>query len=358
MAPLPQTNLAVGSEFTPGRNHRPMVGVFADMPPTHAAGRAPLPRLATTFALSAALAALLTACAALPGASAPPTAAPPTEVPASPEPTPPPPPTPTPSPSFGGDQIEHPTGATDVVLRMETGGGFVPIDFLLTQAPQFTLYGDGTVVFEAAADPNRFGPGGPLTPFQTGRMTEEGMQALLSYALSTGRLAGARDSYIDMMIADAPTTTFTLNAGGLDKVVSVYALGMAQPGDPDAVDKSGFAQLADVLNNFERQAQSGTLDEIKPYDANLYKATMLDQAPGGPGQAVDWPWEDLTLADFPTGDEPGRVKVLTRDQVALLTDVPNGGQTGIPVNTPDGESVVSFGLRPLLPDEEAAYLNS
>src|SRR4029453_18860349 len=34
---------------------------------------------------------------------------------------------PPPSPTQSG--VDHPTGATDVVLRMEVGGGFVPIDF-------------------------------------------------------------------------------------------------------------------------------------------------------------------------------------------------------------------------------------
>src|SRR5262245_25122847 len=38
--------------------------------------------------------------------------------------------------------IQHKTGASDVVLRLESGGGFVPIDFLATNAPIFTLYGD------------------------------------------------------------------------------------------------------------------------------------------------------------------------------------------------------------------------
>ena len=59
-------------------------------------------------------------------------------------------PTPTvaPSPTFGADQIEHPTGATDLVLRAEQGGGFVPFGFMVTQAPVFTLYGDGTVIFQ------------------------------------------------------------------------------------------------------------------------------------------------------------------------------------------------------------------
>ena len=48
--------------------------------------------------------------------------------------------------------IDHPTGATDVVLRLEEGGGFVPIEFVATQAPIFTLYGDGRVIFQQATD--------------------------------------------------------------------------------------------------------------------------------------------------------------------------------------------------------------
>ena len=54
-----------------------------------------------------------------------------------------------PSPTFNPEQIEHPTGANDIVLRMEQGGGFVPFELRsITQSPQFTLYGDGTVIFQ------------------------------------------------------------------------------------------------------------------------------------------------------------------------------------------------------------------
>ena len=42
--------------------------------------------------------------------------------------------------------IGHPTGATDVVVRVSTGGGFVPVQVNLRALPSFTLYGDGTVV--------------------------------------------------------------------------------------------------------------------------------------------------------------------------------------------------------------------
>ena len=43
---------------------------------------------------------------------------------------------------------------------------------------------------------------------------------------------------------------------------------------------------------------------------------------------------------------------MDRDHTAKLTAVPNGGQQSIWVKAPDG-SIVSFALRPLLPDEIA-----
>ena len=42
--------------------------------------------------------------------------------------------------------IGHPTSATGVVVRVSTGGGFVPVQVNLRALPSFTLYGDGTVV--------------------------------------------------------------------------------------------------------------------------------------------------------------------------------------------------------------------
>ena len=59
-----------------------------------------------------------------------------------------------PSPSdFGG--VDHATGATDVLLRFDQGGGFVMPAFLATSAPIFTLYGDGTIIFR---NPSLEGP--------------------------------------------------------------------------------------------------------------------------------------------------------------------------------------------------------
>jgi len=104
----------------------------------------PMPDLSNRRPVTGRIAALplvLTLVAACSGASATPT-------PSSPGATPGVSPTPavTAGPTVGA--IDHKTGATDVILRLDEGGGFVPIDFLASQAPSFTLYGDGVIVFQ------------------------------------------------------------------------------------------------------------------------------------------------------------------------------------------------------------------
>ena len=74
----------------------------------------------------------------------------------------------------------------------------------------------------------------------------------------------------------------------------------------------------------------------------------------GQGEAMDWPWTDVTLDDFVgEGDSSWRRDAhLTREQVAQVTDVPSGGQMGLFVEDEDG-MLWSLALRPLLPDEIA-----
>ncbi|HEX9641643.1 MAG TPA: hypothetical protein VGB13_10055 [Candidatus Krumholzibacteria bacterium] len=298
-----------------------------------------------TVLLTLALVGLITACNLGPGNSPSPSVPPgPTLSPSQ-----------TPSPTFGENDISHPTGVTDIVLRMEQGGGFVPMGFLFTQAPSFTLYGDGTVIFKQIDNRQRdaFGELAEL-PWLVGHMTEADIQSLLQYALTTGRLANARDNYENPMIADAGSTIFNLNAGGVEKVVSIYALMDLGEAGPDQADRKGFSQLANVLNDF--QNQSGLeLGELTPYEAPLYKV-LLNEGFGEPvAQPIEWPWDDLTLASWPDAEEPdGRIAFLDAAHVAKLTDVPNGGHFGVWVSAPDGTHV-NFSIRPLLPDEVEAH---
>ena len=168
------------------------------------------------------------------------------------------------SPSIPPGGIDHPTGATDVVLRFDEGGGFVPIEFNAAHLPYFTLYGDGTVVFQqtsAELEPTADGlyPGYPL---RTGKLTEAQVQDLLRFAIGDGGLGVARAEYQNPLVADAPTAVFELNADGGSKKVSVVALGMGGEPGPDAAIKASLAKLGDQLKDFD---QGGTLSS-DPFD--------------------------------------------------------------------------------------------
>jgi hypothetical protein len=245
--------------------------------------------------------------------------------------------------------IDHPTGATDIVLSMETGGGFVRFGSLLIQAPTFVLYGDGTAVFRPGEDPTQTG----MPPFIKATLSAAQIDALLAFAIDVGHLGTARAEYVEMSVADAPTTLFTLDAAGLRKTVSVYALGITSGTGPDAADYRAFEDLALLLSTFEEQVARGQVLSAEVYEPTLYRVALIETAPGQ-RDAIDWPWTDLTPADFaPLPDNPSAIVAgLSPDQVASVTPTPSGGLIGVAVRSPDGATVYDLALRPLLPGED------
>ena len=242
--------------------------------------------------------------------------------------------------------IEHPTGARDIVLRVESSGGFVPVEFLATSAPSFTLYGDGTVVFrdDQAPPPDAVGSVVRSIPFQSIKLDEEGIQALLGFALGPGGIGIAIGPYM-CNCADLPSTIFTVNADGRTKQVSVtsFSPDMHQPQDQLIVASLG--RLAERLRTFGKEVAGEVVYEPSAYRGVLQK---VDQANGA---IVDWPWTDVAPADFRSdANELLLVHPLTPAQVAAL-EIPGtqGGMLGLNLHK-DG-TLYSLALRPLLPDE-------
>lgn len=267
-----------------------------------------------------------------------------------------PPPTgsggPSPSPTTGGPLIDHPTGAGDVILRFEEGGGFVPVEWLATNAPIFTLYGDGTVVFRNPADAPPEAGDGLLRgiPFRVARLQEAAVQELLDFAITQGGLGIAKDRYENHMVADASTSTFTVQAAGQTKTVAVYALGMEDGNGADTAIRRAFNALADRLRDFDADGDVVSAD----YQPPAYRGTLIEA--GGGGAVRDWPWTTVAPADFKQPADPNVLgfprRTMTLDEVAELglADI-SGGVQGLVFDGPDGKAY-SFALRPLLPDEE------
>jgi hypothetical protein len=122
--------------------------------------------------------------------------------------------------------IVHPTGATSVVLRVSSGGGFVPVQVNLRAMPSFTLYGDGTVIVPGPVI--QIYPGPAISPLVRSKLSEVQVQALLKRAGAAGLLAPRAIDYGDMGavgISDMPTTTLIANVAGRHVRRQAYALG-------------------------------------------------------------------------------------------------------------------------------------
>ena len=300
------------------------------------------PRRTASILLLPALAIIVAACSAAGGAAS---------VPPSGDPSAAPSVTPTGTPA--ADAIEHKTGATDVLLRYEEGGGFIMPAFTAAAVPHFTLYGDGTVIFRnpMLEGPPAEGSVFKMHPLRTVKLSEDQIQELLLLALQDGGLAAARPNYPNDMVADASTAIFTIEAGGLQKTVSVYALGLEMEGMVDGPARAAFKRLADRLTDFD---QGGTIP-TDVYTPEAYRGTLFE-APGIEAPDVRaWPWPDLTPADFkPDADPNGNQfphRVMTPAEIDLLevTDY-EGGFQNLVLTGPDGK-LYTFTLRPLLPGE-------
>jgi len=165
------------------------------------------------------------------------------------------------SPPPGGN-VPHPTGS-EVVVRIEWTGGFVPYEYLFTSLPRFTLLGDGRVLVEGPQI--ELYPGPALPNIQVRRVTEEGVQSIL-FRIAETELFDQDRSYTGaaQFVADANTTVFTVTADDRTVVVDVYALGIATP---DSVP-AGFPaeELAAHQALLQLEADLMNLDAWLPAD--------------------------------------------------------------------------------------------
>lgn len=242
--------------------------------------------------------------------------------------------------------LDHPTGATDVVLRMSSGGG-LPLSAGPTYSapPTFTLYGDGRVIYLSGVT----AWGAPPADILVAHMTEDQISSLLDYALTTAGLASARSSYEESGVYDAGTTYFDVRAAGLDKSVAVYALGFEAADGPDLVARRGFEALSNLLGQFPGEVAAGNAVALGTYEPSAYEVTLDRRF--GPGNTANspWPWTDLQPVDFgaipPMGSASRQVTAAQGATVLAL-----GLWSNLIVTGPD-EILYQIKIKPLLPDE-------
>jgi hypothetical protein len=256
-----------------------------------------------------------------------------------------------------GGSIAHPTGANEVVLQVTVGGGFVPVEYNLTLVPQFSLYGDGTVI--VAGPVPAIYPGPALPNLQTTVISEEAMQAILSAAKEAGLFDPTVD-YGQPGITDVATTTIVINADGTTYRSDIYALGMESGAGGLTLEQQ---QARAAVNDFVGKLvvlEAFETEELvwKPYE---YAALAVYSQPVDPALTTDatdiqpneleWPLGDLSTLGEPVQPEGYRRVVVSGEDLATLQPLlPEA--TMITVWT-SGDQKYHLYFRPLLPEETA-----
>jgi hypothetical protein len=147
--------------------------------------------------------------------------------------------------------------------------------------------------------------------------------------------------------ADLPTATFTINAGGTTKIVSVMALGMDRGDSPDTLILQALAGLGERIRDFGREVE----DEVA-WVPDRWRGVLT---PDNFNPPRAWPWPGIAPADFVEHPEPEAprfpVRTMSPDEIAALglEDI-EGGFSSLSLSGPDGKLYL-FALRPLFPDE-------
>jgi hypothetical protein len=259
----------------------------------------------------------------------------------------------------GSGGIEHPMGPNDLVLKVEIGGGFIAPAAHFRELPSFALYGDGRLI--TPGPQIEIYPGPALPNLQVTRITEDGVQAILEAAKAAG-LLGPDRRYDFPTIADAPTTTFTVNAGGGRHVISVYALAEAQQGPPQQGMSQGDLEARQALAAFQGKLgdlgsflPEGSMNEEGAYAFDELRIFVMGESaspePGLEQKPVDWPLAQ-PLASFgqPVTNGPeARCGSVTGDDLSTLRPLVEKANELTPWRS-DG-STFALVFRPLLPDE-------
>lgn len=254
------------------------------------------------------------------------------------------------APGGGGSTgIAYPTGADQLVLRVSTGGGFVPIELNLSQIPEFNLYGDGTVV--TTGPQIEIYPPPALPNLLQRKLTPEGVQGVLAAARDADLFAD--NDYVATNIMDAPGTTVTVNADDATFSTYVYPAGIEDPEGEFAAERTKVAGFTQELGDLESWLPAGSVGPEEPYATSAMGVyAMPYRASGDPElkqQPVDWPLAQPIRSFRPTDTEDVMCSVIEGSDLEQLLAAAVSTNTETPWVSAGAQYRLIF--RPLLPGE-------
>ncbi len=254
--------------------------------------------------------------------------------------------------------------ASEPVIRIDVAGGLLPVEVAYSTIPKFVMYPDGRVITEGPV-PLIYPP--PLLPnLRQTVLTEAGVQQVVSAARGAGLLDG-NQRYENRLVADAPTTVFTVRTDGHVTRVMVYALAFGDdpswtPAEREAIERIRrfYEQAMDLLSWLPAE-DVALADEPYPIERLQVIAEPIDPAAPTPDPndpvanqpARDWPLP-VSLGDLQQKPLPGlpdiaRCAVFSGEEAQILVAAFKLANILTPWIS-EGKAY-SLYVRPLLPGE-------
>jgi hypothetical protein len=254
--------------------------------------------------------------------------------------------------------IVHPTGAADVVIRIATGGGFVPLEYNYTMIPELTIYGDGRVIMTGPTTLEY--PGKALPNLQTTVVSEEVLQAMLTAAKEAKLFQNGVD-YGAPGVTDVGTTTITINAENTTYTAQIYALGFEEGGNLTMEQQAARAAISALNGKLNDPSAFGQQEPVwESYEFTALRVfcravdtTVSTDPTDIQPNRLPWPLADLATSGKEVTNGQGLLEVIVSGE-DLATIKPLLAQATQITLWKSGAVDYNLYLRPLLPDEAAA----
>ncbi len=224
-------------------------------------------------------------------------------------------------------KIEWVRQADAVIVQMKTVGG-LPQPGLMARptVPDFTLYGDGTVIFTQPSKRGQFAP--PL--LLQAQLPADSMRDLLTFIDATGFFSFTYDQP-RLGFYDFATTYLYASTKGQANAVSAYALDSARPARPEW---DQFRKLREIKSRLDATANNTVAAGAAiTYTTDAIVLSVQYDGPASPivsaaaRRPLEWPFADIDLASIAAATGFGERHIKGDQAQAILNSATpiNGG---------------------------------
>ena len=209
--------------------------------------------------------------------------------------------------------------------------------------PEFTLYGDGTLIFTQVGD-----AGG--TQLLEAELPKEAIEDLLAFIVGEGFLNFAYEHAGESGATDATTTFLYVNTKAGVNSTSAYGLGAGSLADgPEQLQS--IAEIVQRLDELDPEALGGRV--VGPYEyGEIALLVQPVEEPNIVGSPAVFPFPEIDLAEIAPPGSGLVERRIESDLGTILGVVPP--EPAVPLLGPfqQGDRFFFFGFRPILPFEE------